>query len=187
MRLLSKPCLLFFNIFLMQVNKPAQKTIYLHYFGQPDSVIFNLNGSWNRDGSAEPTYQLRKELRKMGYVLTTFRSLRDIKLNPEYVVFFNLTCSPQMIRQCAQKYGTTKIIAYLWEPPVKPNYLNYDFSLHKHFSKIFTWDQDLIDNKKYLQFYYPQPQLEVTKDIFPFNQKKLCALIARNQRFSHPK
>ncbi len=187
MRQLKKLFFLFFIVLTTQMIKPTQKTIYLHFFGHNDSVIFNMNGPWARDGAVKPFFELRKALAQNGYKLTTFKNIGDVKDNPEYIVFFNLACSKKFIIDLAKKYGTKKMIAFLWEPPVKPNYLNYDFSMHQYFSKIFTWDKDLIDQRGYFQFYYPQPTLRMLDGVLPFEQKKLSVMVARNQTLTHPK
>ncbi len=77
-----------------------------------------------------------------------------------------------------------KLSLFLWEPPsTVPE--NYDTNKHKLFSKIYTWNDDLVDNKKYFKFYYPSA-VQMIPNPTPFAERKLCTLVARNKTSSHP-
>jgi hypothetical protein len=81
-------------------------------------------------------------------------------------------------------YPSSKMVLFLFEPPsVLPQ--NYDKKYHKYFSKIYTFNDDLVDNKKYFKFYYPEYK-PMRKDYRPFKEKKLCTLISRNKKSTHP-
>jgi alpha(1,3/1,4) fucosyltransferase len=55
---------------------------------------------------------------------------------------------------------------------------------HKYFKKIFTWNDDIIDNKKY---YKINQAHEIPKTIPKiFDNKKLCTIIAGNKSANHP-
>ena len=70
-------------------------------------------------------------------------------------------------------------ILLLLEPPVvSPK--SYEARYHKFFGKILTWDDDLVDNKKYYKIYYPQP-LPNKEYYVPFDKKKFITLIAGNK------
>ena len=66
-------------------------------------------------------------------------------------------------------------------PLVAPS--NLDKSKHKYFNKIFTWDDTLVDNKKYYKINYA---FKIPKKI-PKNFKKpnLCCLIVGNKYSNH--
>jgi alpha(1,3/1,4) fucosyltransferase len=99
-----------------------------------------------------------------------------------YLVLWNLC--PKFLKYDFSKFPQEKLILFLWEPPsVEPHI--YEKKLHQHFSKIFTWDDDLVDNKKYFKFYYPVLQ-KMREDIPAFEQKKLCTLISSNLHSQHP-
>ena len=55
---------------------------------------------------------------------------------------------------------------------------------HKYFNKIFTWHDELVDNKKYfkLNFSHLFPK-SINKDLS--KKQKLCTLIAGNKRVKH--
>jgi hypothetical protein len=79
---------------------------------------------------------------------------------------------------------------FLWEPPtVEPE--AYDPKLQACFGKIFTWDDDLVDGKKFFKFQIPITDLPV--DILQpeqrvlFAKRKLCTMIASRLSSNHPK
>src|SRR3972149_3997208 len=47
-----------------------------------------------------------------------------------------------------------KLILFAWEPPTVQKRLYRD-KTYKLFSKIYTWNDDLVDNVKFFKFYYP--------------------------------
>lgn len=65
--------------------------------------------------------------------------------------------------------------------------LTWDLNLHnKYFKKIFTWNDNIVDDKKYFKFYYPNSKINITKLNFDLNKKnKLCVIIARNKYNNH--
>jgi hypothetical protein len=178
--------LTFLAVIFMQITTLScsqNKLIYLHFFGLSDNEVFNLNGPWNRDNCVKPFHDLREELNKIGYTIKAIKNISDIKEDFEYVVAFNIL--PSFIR-IAKRYPSSKLAAFLWEPPIKSYSLNFDSKLHSSFSKIFTWDDNLVDNKFFLKLYYPQPSLEMISDVVPFEKRKFCTLINRNQLSHHP-
>ncbi|OGN75667.1 MAG: hypothetical protein A3G30_06010 [Chlamydiae bacterium RIFCSPLOWO2_12_FULL_49_12] len=82
------------------------------------------------------------------------------------------------------KLPKEKLVLFMWEPSTVEPYL-YQKELHHHFSKIFTWDDDLVDNKRYFKFYYPV-LLKMREDIPDFESRKLCTLVSSNLHSKHP-
>jgi hypothetical protein len=61
---------------------------------------------------------------------------------------------------------------------------NWDLNSHKKFKKIFTWNDDFVDNKKYFKMNLTHSG---TTPFIPFEEKtKFCTLIAGNKSVSHP-
>lgn len=97
--------------------------------------------------------------------------------NVDKIVFFNL--NPDI----CQKYDLSrlpreKLILFMWEPPTVLDTM-YLPSVQSWFSKIYTWDDSLVDHLKYFQFHYPVLSAQIPK-IPSFDEKKLCTLIASN-------
>lgn len=51
---------------------------------------------------------------------------------------------------------------------------------HEYFDKIFTWNPELVDNEKYVKFYWPN-QVPRELNIGGENKEKLCAMISGNK------
>ena len=65
--------------------------------------------------------------------------------------------------------------------------LSHDKRYHSYYSKIFTWNDDLIDNIRYFKTLFPYSDpLPLMVDPIPFNQKKLCVLMGTNNAYDHP-
>ncbi len=99
------------------------------------------------------------------------------------IVFFNI--DPRIIRRYdISRFPKERLVLFMWEPKtVLPQM--YTDQIHDCFSKVYTWDDSLVDNKSYFKFYYPvlRPQID---GIPPFNEKKLCALVASNLTSKDP-
>ena len=67
-------------------------------------------------------------------------------------------------------------------PLIRPE--NFDLELHQNFKKIFTWNDDMVDNQKYFKINYA---FDIPKTIpKKFTGKKLCCTIAGNKYAKHP-
>jgi alpha(1,3/1,4) fucosyltransferase len=101
---------------------------------------------------------------------------RSIAVSPEVekIVFFNLINRHR--RDFKLSYlPKDKLVLFLWEPPlILPNM--YKERNLRRFSKIYTWDDDLVDGITYFKFYYPvlQPMLS---ELPRFEDKKLCTFV----------
>lgn len=102
--------------------------------------------------------------------------LHEIKIENDVkkILFFNLTDAIR--RDVRFNYlPQDKLILFMWEPPlVLPKM--YKKETLERFSKIYTWKDDLVDNKKFFKFYYPvlTPMLS---DLPSFEEKKLCTFV----------
>lgn len=77
-----------------------------------------------------------------------------------------------------------KMVLFMWEPPtVQPEL--YEKAVQTKFGKIFTWDDDLVDGKKFFKFCYPV--LRTRGEVVPFEKKGFCTMIARRLSSKHPK
>ncbi len=75
-----------------------------------------------------------------------------------------------------------KMVLFTWEPPTTQGKM---YERLDEFGKVFTWDDDLVDGKKFFKFYYPV--LRQRGEVVPFEKKKFCTMIARRLSSSHPK
>ena len=120
--------------------------------------------------------------REKGYTLKITSSLDPKDLQNLYkLVIFDLEGIP---RKKLKKYPQNRLVLFLWEPPsTVPR--NYQLKYHRYFSKIYTWNDALVDNRKYFKFYYPEKR-EMVVDKKPFSEKKLLTMIARCKSSRHP-
>lgn len=84
------------------------------------------------------------------------------------IIFFDYCQDPN-----TNKLPYFKTICFKWEAiKIAPSF--YDF-----YYRVYTFDDDLVDNKKFFKFYYPvlQPMLPATPS---FGEKQLCAIVASN-------
>lgn len=129
----------------------------------------------NRDDCLQPNYQLQNTFAKLGYEVVQTESLNNLE-DARFIISFDIHLNElNNMYKCPKE----KMILFLIEPPtVAPN--NYKQQFHEFFSKVYTWKDDLVDNKKYFKYHYPvmNPMIQDTVD---FEQKKLCTMIACNK------
>lgn len=101
----------------------------------------------------------------------------------EKLIFYNLT--PRYCQKCdLSKLPKEKLILFMWEPPVVLRKM-YRSKILDHFSKVYTWDDDLVDNQKFFKFYYPVLQ-QMLPDLPSFEDRKLCTLVSSDLASTHP-
>lgn len=82
---------------------------------------------------------------------------------------------------CSKKI---KSILIIQEPPIIcPQ--SYDLKYHTFFDKVLTWNNDLIDNKKYFPFFYPQVLPQIQR-VHSFEKKKYLTMICGNKTSNFP-
>jgi len=74
----------------------------------------------------------------------------------------------------------------LWENKAVRPQDHHPLVLEK-FKRILTWDDTLVDNKKYFKFLHPYPEHAPLRPTPPFAQKKLLLNISINKRSSYPR
>lgn len=147
--------------------------------------LFNAgNKHLNRDGTLEPGIALRNALRDKGSALKTV-DMGDVD-QAAWIIFCDTPPNNRYLKQCLAKKLNQKMILMVWEPPVVSPVL-YDRKYHALFRYVLTWDDDLVDNKKYFKLYWPQPEYKKKVEIVPFAKKKMLTLIAGDKYSLHPK
>lgn len=83
-----------------------------------------------------------------------------------------------------RKLPKEKLILFTWEPPTTCKKIHSP-SFFAHFHKVFTWNDELVDNKKFFKFCYPvlKPMRE---KLISFNKRKLCTLISSRLSSDYP-
>ena len=77
----------------------------------------------------------------------------------------------ELYQECLDSKLKDKMALFLWEgKSVKP--YNYTRQLHDKFSIIFTWNDDLVDNKKFFKLFTTVPKKGKRINRINFNEKK---------------
>ena len=142
-----------------------------------NNKLFDLNDKIiNRDNCMYPFWLLKQKFKKYGYELAT----QDIhSIEESQIVIYN-----EMPKILPKKEDIQKSYLLIFESElIRPD--NWNLKNHKYFNKIFTWKDDIIDNKKYFKFNFAQ---EIPKTINKevSKKEKLCTLIAGNKKVNHP-
>ncbi|QOP41462.1 glycosyltransferase family 10 domain-containing protein [Sulfurimonas marina] len=143
---------------------------------QQKNVIFDKDNEQNRDNIFNKYIELRKELRKYNFDLSTndINSIEDSEL----IFYFDM---PNRLPD-NDKVKNSYLVLRESEIIRSDNYIK---DKHKYFSKIFTWHDELVDDIKYfkLNFSHLFPK-NINKNLS--KKEKLCTLIAGNKKVSHP-
>lgn len=159
------------NIFLVCTNKIFYK-----------NRIFDLNNPDNRDDCLYPYYLLRQEFQRRGVALNTYDYFKR-GFEGNYSLIFHDT--PKNIKRFLKKHQNVNKYLLIYESPII-GVANQNLRHHKYFKKIFTWDDRLIDNRKYFNLKYAH---KIPKELnFDLEQKKkLCTIIIGHKFKSHPR
>lgn len=107
----------------------------------------------------------------------------DLKADEvSYIVLWN---KPKWMNDAfLKRIPKEKALLFMWEPPTVLNGM-YSQETFRHFKRIYTWDDALVDNKKFFKFYYPElkPMIE---NIPSFQEKKLLTFMFSNKKSKHP-
>lgn len=78
-----------------------------------------------------------------------------------------------------------KNILICTEPPTV-NPFNYMKIIHTFFIKVYTWNDELVDNKKYFKFRLPKASIGIKTKALKFKEKKFLTLINSNKLPFYP-
>ena len=156
------------------------------------SPVFDGNAvfykkDWNN--TLDNWRRLKTELKDLGYdLITADDNLLD---GCEWIIFIDSTSigglqkgqtwPKRHLYEEALKRGLRgRMILFLWEgKAVNPK--NYDKKVWDMFDYIFTWDDGLVDDKKFFKFFLPIPDTAPVSEALPFDKKKLLVNITINK------
>jgi len=148
--------------------------------------IFNINiTELNRDNSLMSMFILKEKLKENNVDLNTI-DMYDNIAELDAVLF--LTLDFGLINKCIKNGLENKMVYIALEPPVvvkehSPEGLEKLGDLFKY---IMTWQDDLIDDKKFFKINFPQYFGEQRVKKIKFNNKKLLTSISGNKKSDHP-
>lgn len=156
---------------------------YYREFNYADN-IFNPDRYLIGENLGYATIKFKELLNKKGIEIHTADYYNNAEDIDAIIYFDHLTGFEQGIKDIKLHMPNIKMYLVIMENEmIKPD--DYDKEIHKLYDKIFTWNDDLIDYKKYFKFYIGNK----IKDILPcsFDDKeKLACMIVGNKMQSHP-
>lgn len=112
-----------------------------------ENRIFDLsNKSLNRDNCLYPFFLLKEEFKKHNYDLITSDLINS---NAADFVLYN-----EMPKPFPAHIDSKKAFLMLFETDLIRKD-NWDLKKHSYFKKIFTWNDKIVDGKKYIKFNFP--------------------------------
>jgi hypothetical protein len=118
---------------------------------------------------------LKKKGRWLDKLHLSFFNKISVAENVDKIVLFNL--NPKVTRKYAlSRLPKEKLVLFMWEPKTVLKHM-YSSKIHRCFSKIFTWNDALVDRQTYFKFNYPV-LLPMQQPLPNFEERKLCTLIA---------
>jgi len=141
-----------------------------------NNKLFDINDPIsNRDNCLYAFYHLKKELSAKNIDLST-QDINPIR-DSEVVIFNDM---PNIVPQKAP--GQRFYLLALESVAVLP--INFKVERYKHFDKVFTWKDDIIDNKQVIKINYSF--LIKPDNVFDLkNKTKFACLFANRKRSTH--
>lgn len=130
-----------------------------------------------------PVVQLGKFLRERGHQVATIDT-DDLEKFDKVVFFDHPTFLNQYFRKLRRMKGKQLYLVLAENEANRPD--NYWPRNHRDFTKVFTWNPQLVDNKKYFQCYH-NFRIPENFRINPTEHKKFCVTIASQKYNPHPK
>lgn len=140
-----------------------------------NNLVFNKHKEINSVANLEKYHVLQDEFKSNGYEIAT----NDIHKPRESDVVLYLDM-PHDLPKIEDR--DKSFLLAIESSIIKPE--NFDLTKHKYFHKVFTWNDDLVDDKKYIKINY---SFSFPQSIYKQPQrKKLCCLIVSNKNSSIP-
>jgi len=139
--------------------------------------VFDLNDTIiNRDNCLYQYFLLKERLASREYDLAT----SDINnLNEAHFVIHN----EMPVVMDKSIFLNKNNFLLIWESElIRPD--NWIKENHKYFKKIFTWNDQWVDGKRYIKFHWPN-KIPENLDFDIIKKNKLCTMIAGNKTMKH--
>lgn len=145
------------------------------------NIIFDIQK--NKGIEATIFSKLKNYLKKRNINLNTYDI--PIRVAPEMYVFFDLPYPWNFSAWEKILFNRKKKILICYEPPMV-NPFNYMKVFNCFFTKVYTWYDDLVDNKKYFKILLPKSSLGIKTKPKKFKEKKFLVLINANKLPFYP-
>ncbi|MFC1945259.1 glycosyltransferase family 10 domain-containing protein [Chloroflexota bacterium] len=143
--------------------------------------IFDLSSQNNRDDCYYPFYLLQQRILEHDMQLNTYDYLGQDSGYDYKLLFFDVPRDHKYLLKTHQ--GIAKYLV-IFEPEVVSS-VAWNRILHGNFTKVFTWNDALVDNKKYVKLHWPN-KIPAGVDINLKNKTRFCVMIVGHKSSSHP-
>jgi hypothetical protein len=148
------------------------------FHNQNTSIGHNLLAQW------VDFYQMGIRLGYDLFTLDQIENIEDIDLlicldrpSPHNTIINSILANPRII----------KYLVTYENPMIYPG--NWASDFHDKFSRIYTWNDDLVDNRKYFKINYAtqiQEKMSLVVSQKEFDKRKLCGMICGAKYINHP-
>lgn len=148
-----------------------------------EDALFNPSSSLNRDNCLSPFRVLKTKLSERGWDCHTQDVYKASGTAPNSVLFLDIPGVPvgKLLGRWAGKSLSYVVLQEC--AVVKPG--NWNTGSHMQFDGIFTWDETLVDGKRYFKLNFSNHFPETISAEYPAKDK-LCVMIAGHKRKAHP-
>lgn len=148
------------------------------YKSQLKNDIFKINNS--RDNVKFPYFNLKNKLLEHNIEINTV-DLTSIK-KADIIIFLSLDV--RFLIKCFLNNKLKNSIYIQFEPPVvEPLNSSYNLKwISKIFQVILTWQDDLLDDKKFYNFYFPLPPRISSQKKIDFSEKNFITTIVGRKK-----
>lgn len=155
----------------------------------PSSKVYDKNRIFfdgnDRDNVREPYVLLKEKCKINSWQINTidfYSNLSDIDI----IIIARFEYNFKIILSVLNVNPYVKIIKLITEEQnIAPLYTE-NILRNSIFDFVLTWRDDIVDNKYFLKYFYPNPIREMIKPI-DFNQKKYLAIINSNKQHNKQK
>lgn len=125
------------------------------------------------------------DLKYINSSIDLFRYMHFFHSNDtSYVVIEDVDFDTKYLQLYYKSLPLKKRALILWEPPTVDLFY-YTKEITSKFSKIFTWNNHLVDNEKFFKVYH-RVIYPMKKNLIPFNEKKFSCMVFTNKRSNYP-
>jgi hypothetical protein len=150
-----------------------------------NGAVFRKSGliNINNDQNLIVFKLLIDKLRARSIDVKFFEDINSEIINSKIFFFdfpysFDIRQLSQLVKELFSNKNQKVLV--LFEPSIVAP-LNYFKLLHRLFTKIYTWNDDLVDNKTYFKFHWPQSIVGYNTKPQPFKSRKFITLINGNK------
>ena len=159
----------------MRIEGSLKKALLFARAPYNTDIVFDPNSRYNSDGLLDSIILTKRKFLDHGIDLVAGDNLKEG--NFEFYLFTEIPKNSIDLVNQSKSYlmlmETELIIPWNWNT-----------ESHKKFKKIFTWNDELIDNKRYYK--YNNGRSGTTDWVSFKERKKLCTLISGNKDVRHP-